>query len=135
MGRFRANQRHGFGMSTWPDGSIYIGFWKDGRKDGLGRMRTAQGEIFNDQWRKGKRPSAHELPEAIVVSNKTIKQHKEETKVSPSYIKALLQQKAQLQKVNQKESFSPEVDETTKSLCKIKNISSAAFELAPQIPV
>ena len=35
-------------MSTWPDGSVYIGFWKDGKKDGLGRMRTAQGQIFND---------------------------------------------------------------------------------------
>lgn len=42
-GCFRANQRHGFGMSTWPDTSVYIGFWKDGKKDGLGRMRTSQG--------------------------------------------------------------------------------------------
>ena len=42
-------------MSTWPDGSVYIGFWKDGKKDGLGRMRTAQGHVFNDSWRKGKR--------------------------------------------------------------------------------
>ena len=58
-------------MSTWPDGSVYVGFWKDGKKDGLGRMRTAQGLMFNDVWRKGKRASKEEGKEMAAVQGTT----------------------------------------------------------------
>lgn len=41
----------GKGTETWPDGSIYIGDFKNGKKDGRGIYKWAQGSVYEGEWK------------------------------------------------------------------------------------
>lgn len=45
--------RQGQGVMTWPDGSVYEGYWKDNKPDGKGRMVSSKGDIYDGQWLNG----------------------------------------------------------------------------------
>lgn len=45
-----SNQREGFGVQIWPDGSIYEGQWKDNKANGNGRLIHADGDIYDGHW-------------------------------------------------------------------------------------
>ena len=47
-------QRHGFGVLTLTDGTIYSGEFKDGLCDGLGVMVFADGSKYEGQFFQGK---------------------------------------------------------------------------------
>ena len=42
--------REGKGVQTWPDGSKYTGYWKDGMANGKGRLIHADGDVFEGDW-------------------------------------------------------------------------------------
>jgi hypothetical protein len=50
IGEWRGNQRHGFGVQTWPDGASYKGQFKDNIADGAGCFQHANSEIYIGQW-------------------------------------------------------------------------------------
>ena len=43
------------GTATYPDGSTYVGEWKDGKKHGQGTYTTAGGAKYVGEWKEGKR--------------------------------------------------------------------------------
>lgn len=45
------NERHGFGMQLWPDGSKYIGYWKNDKADGKGRLIHHDGDVYIGDWK------------------------------------------------------------------------------------
>lgn len=49
------DNRHGFGIYTWPDGKSYEGFWKNNLMHGEGKMNFTNGKSRKGKWRKGKR--------------------------------------------------------------------------------
>ena len=40
------NQRHGFGMQIWPDGSKYVGYWENDLASGTGRLIHSEGDAY-----------------------------------------------------------------------------------------
>ena len=42
----RTNLSHGRGCRIWKDGSIYEGWWQNGKASGRGRLISAQGHIY-----------------------------------------------------------------------------------------
>ena len=38
------------GIYIWPDGTRYDGFWKNGKRDGLGRYVYANGNVYEGNW-------------------------------------------------------------------------------------
>lgn len=40
------NKRHGFGVRTYGNGDIYEGMWKEGKRDGRGRMAYKSGTVY-----------------------------------------------------------------------------------------
>ena len=55
VGQVKADMAHGFGVGVCPDGSIYIGEWKNGSKSGIGKLitddmlMTLEGEFKGNQ--------------------------------------------------------------------------------------
>jgi len=47
-------KKDGFGMQVFPDGTIFEGFFKNGRKNGKGRLLTHKGEVILGDWMGGK---------------------------------------------------------------------------------
>lgn len=45
------NERHGFGLQIWPDGSKYVGYWKSDRANGLGRLMHCDGNVYSGEWK------------------------------------------------------------------------------------
>jgi hypothetical protein len=45
------NERHGFGMQIWPDGSKYVGYWKNDRTNGQGRLIHHDGDVYVGEWK------------------------------------------------------------------------------------
>ncbi|MDP6032194.1 MAG: molecular chaperone Tir, partial [Alphaproteobacteria bacterium] len=41
---------HGQGTATYPDGSTYVGEWKDGKKHGYGVYTKADGRVKKGTW-------------------------------------------------------------------------------------
>ena len=44
------NIREGMGKKTWPDGSMYEGWWKNSVVDGRGRLIHAEGDVYEGDW-------------------------------------------------------------------------------------
>ena len=44
-GRYKDDERHGYGEMFWTDGSIYKGMWHKGIQHGKGRMEFPDGKI------------------------------------------------------------------------------------------
>ena len=44
----------GHGKFEWPDGRIYIGDYKEGKKDGEGEYDWSDGRIYKGGWKDGK---------------------------------------------------------------------------------
>jgi len=45
------NLRHGRGVQIWEDGSMYEGFWVDGKKNDRGRLIYAFGDWYEGEWK------------------------------------------------------------------------------------
>jgi len=41
----------GFVRFVYPDGEVYEGGWKEGRRAGKGKLRTTLGDCFEGEWR------------------------------------------------------------------------------------
>lgn len=50
----RTNCKEGFGVQIWPDGSKYVGLWKEGKAFGFGRFILADGDAYQGEWLEGK---------------------------------------------------------------------------------
>ncbi|CAG9330971.1 unnamed protein product [Blepharisma stoltei] len=48
------NQRYGFGMQIWNDGSKYEGLWKNDMANGKGRLIHADGDVYEGEWKNDK---------------------------------------------------------------------------------
>ncbi|CDW74250.1 morn repeat protein [Stylonychia lemnae] len=46
----KAQQKDGYGIQIWPDGSKYEGFWKKGLANGYGRFILAEGDTYEGDW-------------------------------------------------------------------------------------
>jgi len=44
-------ERNGYGMQIWPDGSKYVGYWKNDKANGLGRLIHCDGDVYSGEWR------------------------------------------------------------------------------------
>jgi radial spoke head protein 1 len=50
-GNFEHDKRHGFGKCWYPDGlGVYTGFWANGQRNGLGKMVYSNGEVYHGEW-------------------------------------------------------------------------------------
>ena len=43
-------QRDGYGIQIWPDGSKYEGYWKENKANGKGRLIHADGDVYEGDW-------------------------------------------------------------------------------------
>ena len=50
--RNASGMRHGRGMCTWADGSVYTGDWKDNMRDGNGKFVSVEGYVYTGEWAK-----------------------------------------------------------------------------------
>ena len=55
VGEVKDGKRHGRGTFTNPDGRKYEGEWKDGEYHGRGTMTLPDGEKYEGEWKDGKR--------------------------------------------------------------------------------
>jgi hypothetical protein len=46
--------KQGRGMQIWPDGSLYEGYWKNGKANGNGRLIHADGDVYVGNWKDDK---------------------------------------------------------------------------------
>ncbi len=44
-------ERNGFGMQLWPDGSKYVGYWKEDKASGSGRLIHSDGDVYTGEWK------------------------------------------------------------------------------------
>lgn len=50
-GAFENDKRHGFGKCWYPEGlGVYTGFWANGKRNGLGKMVYSNGEVYHGEW-------------------------------------------------------------------------------------
>ena len=54
-GCVQGNCANGQGVYTWPDGSKYVGQWKDDKRNGQGTLTLSSGEKYVGQWKDDKR--------------------------------------------------------------------------------
>lgn len=45
------NERHGFGLQIWSDGSKYVGYWKFDKANGMGRLIHNEGDVYVGGWK------------------------------------------------------------------------------------
>lgn len=45
--------RNGHGTESYPDGTVYVGEWKDGKRHGSGTYRHADGTVYDGAWQDG----------------------------------------------------------------------------------
>ena len=48
------NERHGYGIQVWSDGSMYQGYWKEDKANGWGRLIHADGDVYEGEWKDDK---------------------------------------------------------------------------------
>ena len=53
-GEFKAGKRNGLGKYIWEDGSYYNGFWKNNKKHGYGEFVDTKGDKVTAIWKNGK---------------------------------------------------------------------------------
>ena len=46
VGEYKNGHPHGFGTYTWPDGDEYVGFWLNGKRHGLGFHSRRNGFVY-----------------------------------------------------------------------------------------
>jgi hypothetical protein len=50
-GNFENDKRHGFGKCWYPEGlGVYTGYWANGKRNGLGKMVYSNGEVYHGEW-------------------------------------------------------------------------------------
>jgi hypothetical protein len=54
VGEWKDDKRDGNGKITWADGDVYVGEWKDDKRDGNGKMTYASGDVYEGKWKDGK---------------------------------------------------------------------------------
>jgi hypothetical protein len=54
VGEFKNGKRDGNGKITFADGETYEGSWKDDKKHGAGVLKTANGEKYDGKWQEDK---------------------------------------------------------------------------------
>lgn len=47
---YGSNIRTGKGKQTWPDGSMYEGWWRENKANGKGRLIHADGDVYDGMW-------------------------------------------------------------------------------------
>ena len=55
VGKYRDNQRNGQGTLTFANGDKYVGEWKDGKENGQGTYTFVDGDKYVGEWRDSKR--------------------------------------------------------------------------------
>ena len=48
------DEKHGYGLQVWPDGSKYEGFWSNNLAKGFGRFILADGDVYQGEWLEDK---------------------------------------------------------------------------------
>ena len=48
------SRKDGKGIQIWVDGSLYEGYWKADKANGLGRLKHASGDLYEGNWENGK---------------------------------------------------------------------------------
>jgi len=46
--------REGVGIQDWPDGTRYIGEWRDDKANGWGKLRHGDGDVYMGDWKDDK---------------------------------------------------------------------------------
>lgn len=54
-GEYKAGKRHGRGALRAATGAVYVGGWEEGKKSGQGRMTYADGSTYDGAWKQGVR--------------------------------------------------------------------------------
>jgi hypothetical protein len=54
-GQFYEGDRHGYGMFSWKDGTVYQGSWQHNDYHGAGLLRTANGAEYDGNWNQGRK--------------------------------------------------------------------------------
>ena len=54
IGKWKDGKRNGYGKIMYLDGSQYEGFWRDNIAEGNGRLIHADGDIYDGQWMRNK---------------------------------------------------------------------------------
>lgn len=49
-----SNEKHGKGSQVWKDGSLYEGFWLNGKANGRGRLIHSNGDVYEGEWSNDK---------------------------------------------------------------------------------
>lgn len=55
IGEFKDNKKNGFGKMTYVSGNVYEGNWEKGKKSGYGKMIYASGNVYEGEWKNNKR--------------------------------------------------------------------------------
>ncbi|PRP74379.1 putative nexus protein [Planoprotostelium fungivorum] len=55
IGEWDSDQRHGYGVQQWSDGSQYHGEWYQDNKHGQGTMTWADGQCYTGEWRNNRK--------------------------------------------------------------------------------
>eukprot|EP01097_Dermamoeba_algensis_P010240 TRINITY_DN7480_c0_g1_i2.p1 TRINITY_DN7480_c0_g1~~TRINITY_DN7480_c0_g1_i2.p1 ORF type:complete len:226 (-),score=23.72 TRINITY_DN7480_c0_g1_i2:203-880(-) len=55
VGEWKDDKRNGFGEFTWPGGDSYSGRWKDSKRHGNGTYKWADGRVYQGEWNEDKR--------------------------------------------------------------------------------
>ncbi len=83
IGMFQNDVRHGFGIDYLNDPvRIYVGFWKDGKKDGLGKMLSADSVHFCIYENGKKTKMIHNFSDAISMIPKNYLKYKNSFKLN-----------------------------------------------------
>jgi len=49
---YKENQeKHGFGILVWPDGSKYVGYWVHDKANIVGRLMHSDGDMYEGEWK------------------------------------------------------------------------------------
>lgn len=54
MGQYSGQNRHGYGIQLWPDGTYYEGHWDNDTPGGYGVLVDLQGRVYFGRWSHGR---------------------------------------------------------------------------------